>query len=90
MFVPLNIHSEYSLLESCIKIEDLVKKAYKLGYKALGLTDHNTMGGLVEFYRHCNQTGIKPILGIELDLSGLPGAVGWHCLRKMTRATKIC
>lgn len=73
MFVPLNIYSEYSLLESCIKIEDLVKKAYKLGYKALGLTDHNTMGGLVEFYRHCNQTGIKPILGIELDLSGLPG-----------------
>ena len=73
MFVPLHIHSEYSLLESCIKIDALVKQARAFGYRALALTDHNTMAGLVEFYRCCQANGLKPILGIELDLAGLPG-----------------
>ena len=41
--------SEYSLLESCIKIDALVKQARAFGYRALALTDHNTMAGLVEF-----------------------------------------
>ncbi len=73
MFVPLHVHSEYSLSKSCIKIETLVKKARALGYTALALTDHNTMGGLVEFYQACQRYDLKPILGLELDLSDLGG-----------------
>lgn len=76
MFAPLHVHSEYSLSRSCVRIEALVRKAQSLGYTALALTDHNTMGGLVEFYRTCRQYGIKPILGLELDLEGAPGCAG--------------
>ena len=71
MIVPLHVHSEYSLTESCIKIEKLVKKAADLKYRAIALTDHNTMAGLVSFYRLCRQYNLKPILGLEVDITGL-------------------
>lgn len=73
MYVPLHTHSDFSLLESCVKVRDLVAKAAALGYRALALTDHNTMGGLVEFYHVCLEHKIKPIFGIELDVEGLAG-----------------
>lgn len=73
MIIPLHVHSEYSLIESCIEIEELVKKAAKLGYRAIALTDHNTMAGLVSFYGLCHQYNLKPILGLELDITGLSG-----------------
>ncbi len=50
MVVPLHVRSEYSLGESCIRIQQLVNKATEFGYPALALTDHNTMAGVVTFY----------------------------------------
>ncbi|HHX02040.1 MAG TPA: DNA polymerase III subunit alpha [Firmicutes bacterium] len=98
MFVPLHIHSEYSLSKSSIKIEALVKKARSLGYTALALTDHNTMGGLVEFYRACRRYDLEPILGLELDLKDVDGCasmvllaesnVGYQNLLKLASAAK--
>ena len=98
MFAALHVHSEYSLSRSCIRIDALARKAQSLGYKALALTDHNTMGGLVEFYRACREHGLKPILGLELDLedaAGCPGIVllaenhaGYENLLKLASAAK--
>lgn len=74
MTVQLYTHSDYSLLESTLTVEELVKRAAALGYTALALTDHNTTGGHWEFQRCCAQAGIKPLFGLELDVTYEPGA----------------
>jgi len=61
----LHGHSDYSLLDGICKIKDYVAKAKSLGHKAVGLTDHGTLAGLVDFWFECKEQGIKPILGCE-------------------------
>jgi DNA polymerase-3 subunit alpha len=67
-FVPLHVHSEYSLLESSCRIEQLVKRAAEWGYSALALTDKGNMHGALKFYTACQTAGIKPILGLEAEI----------------------
>lgn len=64
-FIHLHTHSHFSLLDGLSKIKDLVKKAKEYGMPALGLTDHGSMYGAIEFYKACKSEGIKPILGVE-------------------------
>lgn len=64
-FVHLHAHSEYSLLDGSIKVENLVKQAKALEMPAVALTDHGNMFGMVHFYRAAKKHGIKPILGME-------------------------
>ncbi len=64
-FVHLHTHSHYSLLDGLSKIKDLVKKAKEYEMPAIGLTDHGTMYGSIEFYKKCTDAGIKPIIGVE-------------------------
>lgn len=65
-FVHLHVHSSYSLLNSTLNIEDLVKAAAQQGYSALALTDENVMYGAVAFYKACKKHNIKPIIGLSL------------------------
>ncbi|WP_374724503.1 DNA polymerase III subunit alpha [Calidifontibacillus erzurumensis] len=67
-FVHLHVHSSYSLLNSTLTIEELVKSASDLGYSALALTDENAMYGVVPFYKACKAHKIKPIIGIILSI----------------------
>jgi DNA polymerase III subunit alpha len=64
-FVHLHTHSHYSLLDGLSKIPDLVGKAKEYGMTALGLTDHGSMYGAIEFYKACKAADIKPIIGFE-------------------------
>ena len=54
-FSHLHVHSEYSLMESTIKIKDLVSAAARNGMKAVALTDKYVMSGAVEFYRNSRE-----------------------------------
>ncbi len=65
-FVHLHVHSEYSLLDGACRIRDLVKKAKAEGQKALALTDHGVMYGVIDFYDAAKEEGIKPIIGCEV------------------------
>jgi DNA polymerase-3 subunit alpha len=65
-FVHLHCHSEYSLLDSTIRIKDLCNKAKDFGMPALALTDHGNLHGAITFYRQAIKTGIKPIIGCEV------------------------
>ena len=67
--VQLFCHSDYSLLEAPIIISELVEHAHKLGFTAIGLTDHNTTAGHVELTRACKVHGLTPLYGLELDVS---------------------
>lgn len=64
-FVHLHNHSEYSLLDGASRIRDMTAKAAELGMKALALTDHGVMYGVIPFYKACREKGIKPIVGME-------------------------
>ena len=50
-FVHLHVHSEYSLLDGACRVKALVERAKELGMPAVALTDHGTLGGVVQFYR---------------------------------------
>ena len=65
----LHVHSCFSLLEAACGPDKLVEKAIAQGCKALALTDTNSCSGLYEFNDLCLKKGIKPILGIELNVS---------------------
>ncbi|MBU4450921.1 MAG: DNA polymerase III subunit alpha [Actinobacteria bacterium] len=69
MFVHLHVHSEYSLLESSIKIKDLVSAASNLRMKAVALTDKYVMSGAVEFYKEAKAMNLKPVIGCEICLA---------------------
>ena len=69
-FVQLQVISSYSLLQSTTSIEELVVKAKERGYRAIALTDHNVLYGMVDFYKMCKKHQIKPILGLTLDEIG--------------------
>ena len=62
-FVHLHLHSHYSLLDGLGKVEQYVKKAKKLGMKAIALTDKGNVHGLIDLYKACQKEEIKPILG---------------------------
>ena len=65
-FVHLHIHSEFSLLDGANRIKDLPVRAKKLGMKAMAITDHGVMYGVIDFYKACKKEGIKPIIGCEV------------------------
>ncbi|WP_454045058.1 DNA polymerase III subunit alpha [Chryseobacterium sp. Marseille-Q8038] len=62
----LNCHSYNSLRYGTLSIDDLVSQASALGIGELVLTDINTVTGIYEFKKKCEQHGIKPIVGVEV------------------------
>ncbi|MET3697286.1 DNA polymerase III catalytic subunit DnaE type [Bacillus oleivorans] len=67
-FVHLYVKSAYSLLQSSLSIESLVKEAKAKGYSAIALTDHHVMYGVFPFYKECLKQGIKPIIGLTVEV----------------------
>ena len=65
LYVPLHVHSEYSLLDGAIRINELVDFAKANDMPAVALTDHGVMYGDMELYTTAKESGIKPILGCE-------------------------
>src|SRR3990167_3528870 len=65
-YIPLHVHSQYSILDSAASIQGLVKKAASCSIPALALTDFCNMFGAIDFYKTCRGEGIKPIIGCEV------------------------
>ena len=68
-FTNLHLHSLYSLQDSVIKIEDLVKKLIEYGQTACAVTDHSSTAAYYEFKEECVKNNIKPIFGNEFYLN---------------------
>ena len=68
-FVHLHVHSEYSLVDGIIKVNDLVDHSVSLGFHSVALTDLTNLFGLIEFYRSARKNGIKPIVGSEINVA---------------------
>ncbi|MBE6727933.1 MAG: DNA polymerase III subunit alpha [Ruminococcaceae bacterium] len=65
-FAHLHLHTEYSLLDGCCRISNLLDAAVKRGQKSVAITDHGVMYGAVEFYKVAKQKGIHPVIGCEV------------------------
>ncbi|MCK4836305.1 MAG: DNA polymerase III subunit alpha, partial [Candidatus Aminicenantes bacterium] len=71
-FIHLHVHSEFSLLDSSLKIPLMIQKAKKMNMPAVALTDHGNILGAVNFYKEAKKNDIKPIIGSELYIA--PGS----------------
>ena len=65
-FTHLHLHTEYSLLDGCCRINKLLDAVKKKGQTAVAITDHGVMYGAIDFYKAAKQKGIKPIIGCEV------------------------
>ncbi len=64
-FVHLRLHSEYSIVDGTVRIDDAIDAAEGDGMPALALTDLANMFGMVKFYRAARARGVKPIIGVD-------------------------
>lgn len=68
-YIPLHVHTHYSLLDGLSKPKDIVKRCLDIGVGSCAITDHGSISGTVQFYAELKKNNIKPILGCELYLS---------------------
>jgi DNA polymerase-3 subunit alpha len=64
-YVHLHNHTQFSLLDGLTRIPDLIKFVKETGMTAVGMTDHGTLSGTIEFYKEATAKGVKPLIGIE-------------------------
>ncbi|HTW74687.1 MAG TPA: DNA polymerase III subunit alpha [Steroidobacteraceae bacterium] len=67
-FIHLRLHTEYSLLDSVVRVPDLMEAVAAAGMPAVALTDHCNLFAMVKFYRAALERGIQPIIGVDVLL----------------------
>jgi len=65
-FVHLRLHSEFSIVDGIVRIDEAVERAAADGMGALALTDLANVFGMVKFYRAARAAGLKPIVGCDV------------------------
>jgi len=68
-FIHLRLHSEYSIVDGLVRIDDAVSAAAKDHQPALAITDLSNVFGMVKFYKEARSKGIKPIIGCDVWIS---------------------
>jgi DNA polymerase III subunit alpha len=71
MFVHLRLHTEFSIVDSTCRIDDVVQAAADDQQPALAITDLSNLFGAIKFYKAARGKGVQPILGAEIFLEGL-------------------
>ena len=69
-YTHLNLHSEYSIQDGLIRINELANKASELDFESLAITDLSNLFGFIKFYKELRKKGIKPICGSDFILLG--------------------
>lgn len=65
-FVHLRLHTEYSIVDGLVRIDELIKKTAAMAMPAVAITDHSNLFGLIKFYSAAMSSGIKPICGCDV------------------------
>lgn len=74
-FVHLHVHTEYSLLDSLVRIGPLMDRVAELDMPGVAITDSGVLHGVPEFHRRARAKGLHPVLGVEIELAPRPPAV---------------
>ena len=64
-YVHLRLHSEYSVTDGIVRIDEAVARAAADGMPALAMTDAANVFGMVKFYKAARAAGVKPVLGAD-------------------------
>ena len=72
-FVHLRLHSEYSIVDGIVRIDDAVRKAADDGQPALAITDLGNTFATIKFYRAARGAGVKPIIGADVWIGANAG-----------------
>ena len=72
-YVHLRLHSEYSIVDSTIKIPKLLDKVVEDSQPAIGLTDYANTFAYLKFYKAARKKGVKPLLGVDIGLNDYSG-----------------
>lgn len=67
-FVPLRVHSEFSIEDGTVRLDDAVRFAVEQQFPAMALTDAMNMFAAIKFYKSCRNHGIVPILGVDAEM----------------------
>ena len=70
MFIHLRLHSEFSVVDGTVRIDEAVKTAAEHNQGALAVTDLNNLFGAVKFYKQARSSGVKPLIGAEIVVEG--------------------
>ncbi len=81
-YAELQVTSNFSFLRGASHPEELVERAHALGYRALALTDRNTLAGVVRAHHAARRTGLRFIVGARLDLEDGPSLLCLPVSRK--------
>ena len=73
-FVHLRTHTEFSVVDGTLRIDDVAPAAKADGQVALGITDLSNLFGAIKFYKACRGKGVKPIIGVDVWMDPLPDA----------------
>jgi DNA polymerase-3 subunit alpha len=65
-FVHLRLHTEYSLIDSVVRVDELISAVAASGMHAVAVTDQNNLFSMVKFYKAALARGVKPIIGVDL------------------------
>ncbi len=72
-FVHLRTHTEFSVVDGTLRVDDAVHAAREDHQVALAITDLGNLFGAVKFYRACRSAGVKPLIGVDLWLEPVNG-----------------
>jgi len=83
-FIHLNVHSEYSIIDGLIRVEDLVRVVAEAKMPAVALTEQSNLFSVIKLYQAAENYGIKPIIGVEVrviedEQSRVPGRLTLIC-----------
>ena len=90
MYIPLHVHSHYSLLDGLSKPEQIAKRCKKLGFKSCAITDHGTISGNVDFYKTMKKNNIKPIMGCELYITNSDASIKDKNKKSLSHLVVLC
>jgi DNA polymerase-3 subunit alpha len=74
-FLHLDVHTEYSLGDSIVRVKELAEAAKSMLMPAVAITDQSNLYGGIKFIRACTDNGVKPLLGVDVEVkeeNGIP------------------
>ena len=74
-YAELHCHTNFSFLDGASPPEELVERAVELGLTGLAVTDHGGLYGVVRFATAAQEAGLRPIIGVEIELAAAAGPI---------------
>ncbi|HSR61953.1 MAG TPA: DNA polymerase III subunit alpha [Gammaproteobacteria bacterium] len=83
-FVHLNVHTEYSLVDGILRVEEMCAETADRDMPAIAVTEQSNLFSVIKHYRTAQQYGIKPVIGVQIRL------LDDHDTESISRLTLLC